>query len=58
MRRKIRKRLDVLIEPLPFDKFHGVKNAAIGQCAGIVHRNDSRMLEPRQHACLAHKAIC
>src|SRR5208283_216426 len=51
-------RLDVLIEPLPFDEFHGVKNAAILKCAGIVHRNDSRMLEPGQHARLAHEAIC
>ena len=48
----------MLIEPLAFHKFHGVKDAAIGQRADIVHRNDSRMLQPRQHARLAQQAIC
>jgi hypothetical protein len=52
------KRLDVFTERLAVDKFHRVKDTTIGQRADIVHRNDSGVFQQREHARLAHQAIC
>src|SRR5208283_5682852 len=49
-------RLEILVKTLPFDKFHGVENAAVGQRSHIVDRDDARMLQPREHARLTHQA--
>ena len=50
-------RLDVLVEALAFDKFHGVEDAAIGERSHIVNGHDSWMLESSQDASFADKAI-
>jgi len=40
----------------PRDEFHCIEWRAIGPAAGLVHRNDSRMLKPRRDKRFAHEA--
>ncbi len=46
------------VQPLAFDKFHGVEDAAIGKRSHIVHRNDAGMLESGEHAGFANEPVC
>ena len=52
-----RKRLNVSIEALAFDKLHGVKDAAICKCAGIMYGNNSGMVKAGQHTRLAQQTV-
>src|SRR6266478_8331798 len=44
---------DMFVQPLAFYKFHGVKNAALAQRADVMHGNNSRVLQAREHASFA-----
>ncbi len=48
---------DEFVQTPPFDKFHGVKDAAVGERADVVNGDDSGMFEAREDARFAHEAI-
>src|SRR6266481_848381 len=50
-------RLDVLVEAMALDKFHGVENAAVSECSDVMHGHDAGMLETREDARFADQAI-
>src|SRR5258707_4621733 len=51
-------RSNIVVEPLPSDKFHGVENAAVRECAHIVNGHDAGVLESGQYARLANQPDC
>src|SRR5882724_7325465 len=48
--------LNVFVEPLAFDEFHGVEDATVLQRADVVYGNDARVLEAGEYLSFAHKA--
>src|SRR5882724_4749335 len=49
-------RLNVFVETLAFDEFHGVEDATVLQRADVVYRDDSRVFETCEDLGFAHKA--
>ena len=46
----------VSVEPLALHQLHRVEGAAVGEPSHVVHGDDARVLEPRQHPCLPAQA--
>src|SRR6266436_1978207 len=54
---KRRYAVEKLIDTRTLHKFHNIKNPAVGQSACVVHRNDARMLELREHTRFAYEPL-